>query len=202
MPKRIFIAIKIRPSDQLISVYDKLRQSLQTDRIKWVVIGNLHVTLKFLGDVGEQLLPEIIAVLKKVAKAYTPFEIKIKSIGKFSKKGHAKVIWLDIKDSGNNLASIATSLNNAYKLLGFNAGYKPFKAHLTLGRVKHIQNEHILNSFITNYSSQEIQKNTVEEIVIFESILKNRKNKYIPIDIIKLRPPLIINLRQDFHSFS
>lgn len=186
MSKRLFVAVKIKPSNQLISVFSKLQQNLQTDRIKWAVAENLHITLKFLGAVDDRLLPEIYAALKTAINNSKQFNICIKGIGKFSGKNHTKVIWLGVEDSENGLGSIATSLNDLFKQLGFKSDYKLFKPHLTLGRVKYIQDEHILEQLITDYSSFEIQKNTVEEIVLFESILKSREPIYLPLQRIKL----------------
>jgi 2'-5' RNA ligase len=186
MSKRLFVAVKIKPSNKLISVTSKLQQNLQTGRIKWVATENLHVTLKFLGEVNDKLLPEIFIVLKNAIKNTDRFNIQIKGFGKFSRKGHTKVIWLGVEDSENCLASLATNLNNLFKQLHFKSDYKLFKPHLTVGRVKHIQDEHILEQLITDYSSFEIQKNTVEEIILFESILKSREPIYLPLQRIKL----------------
>lgn len=131
MPKRLFVAIKIKPSTQLLHFYHELQENLQTEKIKWVSKHNLHVTLKFLGEINRQFLPEIHAGIKTAVEGLEPFEILIKGLGRFLKKKHARVIWLGIEDRGNILASTATALNKTFSSLGIEIEQKKYKPHFT-----------------------------------------------------------------------
>lgn len=189
MTKRLFVAFKIRPSSQLISVCQKLQLKLKNDRINWVALDNLHVTLKFLGETDDQLFPEIFNVLENVFNNFDRFRIIIKGIGRFSKRKHTKVIWLGIDDINNQLSLIADKLNHGLNLPigGFDPEQKTFKAHLTFGRVKYIQNEHVLSDFINAYSNLEFQEITIDEIILYESVLKSRGPVYNSLKKIKLK---------------
>lgn len=187
MVKRLFVAVKIVPSSQLISVFQKLRLKLKNDRIKWVDSGNLHLTLKFLGETDDQLLPEVFGVLENMRDNFNRFKIVIKGLGRFFKKGRTKVIWLDVDDLNNQLSIAANKLNQSLKSLGIEPEKKVFKAHLTLGRVKYIQNEDVLSDFIIAHSNQKFQEIIIDEIILYESILKNREPVYNSLKKVKLR---------------
>ncbi|MEN8121776.1 MAG: RNA 2',3'-cyclic phosphodiesterase [Bacteroidota bacterium] len=186
MGKRLFVAVKIRASNQLISVYKSLQEKLIIDRIKWVEYDNFHLTLKFLGDTDEQLLPEIISKIENLLKRFNQFKITLLGFGRFLKKKHTKVIWLGVEDPNKLLSLLAVKLNNNLKGLGFKIEQKEFKPHLTLGRVKYIQDEKILSDFIRFHSNKQYQEIIIDEIILFESILTSKGPIYNKLKIFKL----------------
>jgi len=187
MAKRLFVGVKIKPASQLNSAYQKLQSKLKDDRIKWVESDNFHLTLKFLGETNEQLLPEIFSELENMLTNFNSFKINIKGIGRFYRKKHSKVIWFGIDDPQNQLYLIAEKLNKNLKPFGFKPEQKTFKAHLTVGRVKYIQNEHVLNDFIDTYSNHVFQEIIVDEVILYERVLKIGGSVYNSLNKVKLK---------------
>jgi len=97
--KRIFAAVKIEPSKQLLELYDELKSSCKFDRINWVEPHNMHITLKFFGETEESIIGNIHKNLEGIAENYEPFEITLKNIGIFGSYYKPRVIWIGIEPS-------------------------------------------------------------------------------------------------------
>jgi len=186
MSKRLFIAVDISLSDDVVSLLAKLKQKLSRDNIKWVPTHNFHLTLKFLGDTEESLIPELISQMEIIAKQFTPFELTVKSLGTFSSAKFPKVIWLGIDDKENTLSSIASNLNKSLSALGFDEDKRTFKAHLTLARIKFINNPQILNNLVRSYRDTVFHRQVIEKLILYESILKPSGPVYKPLAEISL----------------
>ena len=185
MKKRLFIGVKIEASPELTSLTEKLKNIFGNSDITWVVAGNLHITLMFLGDVGSEMIPDIIHKLKTIEFSSFPFEATLENLGKFSKNRQTNVIWIGYKDEGQ-LENLAGKVNVKMLELGFKPDQRSFKAHLTLGRVKRKIDENLLNSLIHKYQNLQFQNFKVSEFILFESILKQEGPIYMQIDRIKL----------------
>lgn len=135
MGVRSFIALEIpAPVRTAVgSAIDSLGQSGAD--VKWVGRDNIHITLKFLGDVDEDRLPSIEAALAKKLTHYQPFYIRIIGIGSFPPGRHPRVIWAGIVESAV-LNSLQKDVEREMAAAGFPAEDRPFSAHLTIGRVR------------------------------------------------------------------
>jgi 2'-5' RNA ligase len=186
MSKRLFIAVHIPVLADIIELSQKLKQRLDKGRINWVPLHNFHLTLKFLGDADEVLIPEIVAIMQQVANEFEAFDVGIEGLGKFSSSGHAKVIWLGIEDTKEVLNALSIQLNNQLAGLGFKPETRPFRAHLTLARVKNIHNQSVLNNLIHTYSHTHFQNHKVKDIILYQSILKPSGPVYKPLITVPL----------------
>jgi RNA 2',3'-cyclic 3'-phosphodiesterase len=135
MDLRCFIAIGI-PEPIRKEIHDLLNilKKYDTD-IKWVVPENIHVTLKFLGDTAEGLLPGIVESLRTVASSLEPFYIKIYGTGLFPDKKFPRVIWIGIEHS-EMLMKLHADVDQSMSLLGYQKEGREFQPHLTLGRIR------------------------------------------------------------------
>ena len=159
---RTFLAIDL--DDDLKPKINKIiKEFKQIDtRIKYVELTNLHLTLKFFGEIdtaGLELLEEKIA---KVVSEFKPFNVKIKSCGAFPNNNHIKVIWVGIEDD-SIIKDLHDKLDKEFTKLGFDKD-KKFSTHLTIGRMKSAKNE--------EFSDVEIGEMTVNNIVLKKSTLK------------------------------
>lgn len=187
MPKRLFIAISIPVSHDIVDLNQKLKKKFSKERINWVTLQNFHLTLKFLGDTEDALIPEITNVLQHALKNYKSFEITIKGLGKFSSYGRAKVIWLGVEDTEKTLNKLFTLLNNQLAALGYKQERRFFKAHLTLARIKNIRNQSILDDLIQTYSLTCFQTHKVKDVTLYQSILKPSGPDYKSLTTIPLQ---------------
>lgn len=167
---RAFLAIDL--DDDLKPKINKIiKEFKQIDtRIKYVELTNLHLTLKFFGEIdtaGLELLEEKIA---KVVSEFKPFNVKIKSCGAFPNNNHIKVIWVGIDDD-SIIRDLHDKLDKEFTKLGFDKD-KKFSTHLTIGRMKSAKNKNQVKSTIEEFSDVEIGEMTVNNIVLKKSTLK------------------------------
>ncbi len=98
-------------------------------------MDQLHLTLKFLGDTEEGLVPEIVTAIREAASGIRPFEIRVRGTGAFPSLGRMNVIWVGV-EGAEPLARIAVALEASMEPLGFRRENRAWKAHVTVARVK------------------------------------------------------------------
>jgi 2'-5' RNA ligase len=183
--KRIFIAIKPEPGEKLSDIVSSLKSGLINEGIKWTSIDNIHITLAFLGDTDEKTIRKISSKLKESCEKSGNFEIIISGLGLFKNSRDPRVIWTGIEPS-EELTKLYNTIFNGLNESGVNMEKRPFRPHLTLGRIKHLKDQSVLKNLMDEYQKSEIQKVAVNEIIIYESILKPTGPFYKPITIIRL----------------
>lgn len=104
--------------------------------MRWVASENLHLTLKFLGDVSQEKIPEIKLVLQKAVKQYGVLRLNAKGLGCFPNAARPSVIWIGLDGDMERLKLLAEQVENGLFEIGFPAENRPFSPHLTIGRVK------------------------------------------------------------------
>ena len=103
--------------------------------LRWVRPEGIHLTLKFLGETGRHLLPDIEAGMKTASQAFDPFELRLAGLGTFGSRGRVRVLWAGIEGDLKTLSRLQASTNAAMGEIGFARETRPFSAHLTLARV-------------------------------------------------------------------
>jgi 2'-5' RNA ligase len=163
---RTFIAIEVpekirKEIDNVIT--DEKKRDLP---IKWVKYENLHITLKFLGEINENKKIEIAPALQEIANKVTPFNISLEGIGCFPTPKNPRVVWIGVKLGKENLCSIAQNVETALVGYGFKEE-KRFHPHLTIGRVKKLCS-------VNEILERQIMSDPflVNSIVLFKSTLK------------------------------
>lgn len=133
---RSFIAVDLSTEvlGRIDQVCRQLRQSLPGAPIRWVPVKNIHLTLKFLGDVSEGNLAPIYDVLKGEAKKLPGFEIQVGKLGAFPSTRRPRVIWVGVK-APVELAAIQHAIDIETARLGYASEEREFSPHLTLGRI-------------------------------------------------------------------
>jgi 2'-5' RNA ligase len=147
MTKRIFIAVKIDPDASLMKIFNTLRTGLKDERIKWTETRNLHITLSFLGDTETGRIGSIDGMLHNIAGSLEPFVISVRGAGLFRNIKDPRVIWLGIEPSAG-MENLVTAV-----------------------RIKGIRNMDVLRKLVTEYSAVEIQRQDINEVILYESIL-------------------------------
>ena len=137
---RTFIAIDLAPEIKkaLSLLVDELDKGYKN--IRWVRHEGMHLTLKFLGEIGKEKVPEIENVLKMISKKYDSFPLKFKGTGSFPPgMKNPRVLWVGIEEE-ETLTALQAHLEGELETLGFPRERRKFHAHLTLGRVKSLFN--------------------------------------------------------------
>jgi RNA 2',3'-cyclic 3'-phosphodiesterase len=133
--KRLFLAINFpfQFKRHLAELQKDLKPRI--GNVKWVEEDNLHITLKFLGEVPVNAVDEIKDAIKKGVESTDPFYLTLNRLGVFPNPQKVKVIWLGVEEGYKTLCNLFENIETQFVELGFNKeiGYKP---HLTLGRCR------------------------------------------------------------------
>lgn len=133
---RAFIAIHVPASLQ--HALADIRQACQDLPLplRWVQPTQLHLTLKFLGDIPEALIPDISRVMQSVATEHAPFNVPARGLGCFPTPARPRVLWMGLVDTQHALTSLQQHLDTALGGHGIPRESKPFHPHLTLARIR------------------------------------------------------------------
>ena len=133
---RTFIAIEL-PQEirEFLSLAQAQLKATGAD-IKWVEPQNIHLTLKFLGEIDKVKSEKIIKIIEEVAKDNNAFEIRISSFGAFPKINFPRVIWTGIDSGDKEARVIAKELEEKIEKIGIPKEVRPFSSHITLGRTR------------------------------------------------------------------
>ena len=183
--KRLFIALKIEAGENLLTMISSFRARLNKEQIKWTNTANIHITLAFLGDTGENAIKGIISMLAERCEGFGHFELVLKGSGYFRNIADPRIIWTGIEPS--------EKLNQLYRLiliglkdLSIKIEDRPFKPHLTIGRIKQLNDKESFLEVTEEFKDYAIQLVPVNEVILFESILLSSGPVYKPIVKVKL----------------
>ena len=164
---RAFIAIDL--PERIKSKIAELENDLKKCDLafRWVKPENLHLTLKFLGNIDQEQVSKIKEAIAKVSGKFAAFETSFNGFGFFPNERRPRVFFISI-DKEELLKSIATELEEELETLGFEKEGK-FKSHITLARIKDLRNIESLKAKIKN--TQLDEKFPTDTISFYKSIL-------------------------------
>jgi RNA 2',3'-cyclic 3'-phosphodiesterase len=183
--KRIFVAVKIEPGEILDSMISSLKSGLGNDSIKWTESSNIHITLVFLGNTEDDLVDKLSSKLKEQCEGLGKFEIVLRGAGVFKSMNDPRVLWAGIEPSPQ-LLQLNERIKSCINELNIKIEDRPFKPHLTIGRIKNVKNKETLKSLVYKYQNTEFQRIKVNDFILYESILLQRGPLYKEISIIDL----------------
>lgn len=180
---RAFIAVEVPVSQEL---EDFSRAVKDTGAfLKMVNLANVHITLKFLGDIDEKLVPEIEEIIKNAVSGIGPFTMKLKGSGAFPNLNRISVIWAGMENA-DALGEIARKIDSGLKPLGFQPEKRKFSPHVTVARVKSSKNKDKLVDIIKQFSNTEFGEVPVKRIILKKSVLTPQGPIYSDIVVIPL----------------
>jgi RNA 2',3'-cyclic 3'-phosphodiesterase len=184
---RCFVAVEI--PDELKILIDEYISSLRkiSPDIKWIKANNLHITLKFLGEIPKDLLSKIQKELLGISNVVKPFAMSIGDAGFFPNQFKPRVIWLGMQnDNNNSLFKIHKWIDEKLENLGFEKEKRRFSPHLTLGRIKVAGNFKLLTEYINHYKFHKYKFN-VSDVILMKSLLKPSGAEYSKINVYSLK---------------
>lgn len=186
--KRIFIAVRIIPEQKLLEVFSSFKNMLAKDSVKWTEISNIHLTLEFLGDTDDDKITVLSAMLKEKCSSFAHFSFNLKGSGIFKSIRDPRTIWMGV-DLSERLQDLKKNIQTGLADAGFKTGDKPFSPHLTLGRIRYLRTPDSLMKVLEMYKDTFIQTVGVNEVILYQSILKPSGPLYIPLGIFPLTHP-------------
>jgi 2'-5' RNA ligase len=133
---RLFIAAEL-PSEvktELVAAQERLRRSSLP--VKWVAPEALHLTLRFLGDTNVELIADLGAAIGTALRRHAAMQLRLSGVGAFPNEHRPSVVWAGIGGAVAALGLAQADIEAAISALGIAPETKPFRAHLTLGRVR------------------------------------------------------------------
>ena len=172
---RCFIAIDI-PEDVRAALADLQKElagrvDIHKGDVKWTEPEGMHLTLKFLGEVPEAVIPRIADAVREIAADWGPFRIGVGGIGAFPSLRRPRVVWAGVHLGSAALIELAGAVEDALIALEFPQDERPFSAHLTLGRVKSPDDAGALPSLLRAHADDRFGEMTLTELVVFRSDL-------------------------------
>jgi 2'-5' RNA ligase len=168
--KRIFIGLKVDPGEILMEMISAFKTGLATEPIKWTDTANIHITLVFLGNTEEERIPQLRSMLKEICGGRGRFDLTLKGAGVFRNMNDPRILWTGI-GSSQKLLQLNEAITAGLIDLGFEIEDRPYKPHLTLGRIKRINEKEAFSRLIEKYCDTAIQTVNVNEVIMFESVL-------------------------------
>jgi len=183
---RTFVAIELplkikEEVEKAIAPFKKLNLD-----ISWVKTANLHLTMRFLGEVDEKRIEDIITALEKALEEKEGFELDFESFGVFPDFRRPRVVWIGIEKGKENLIGLQRIIEQELSKLDFPEEKRGFSPHLTIGRVKSPKGIERLTEQIksVNFKTCPIQ---VGEVVLMKSQLHPQGAIYTPLEKFKLK---------------
>jgi 2'-5' RNA ligase len=140
--------------------------------VRWVRPGSIHLTLKFLGDIDQNTVGPISRALSAAVAGWRPLTLGVGGVGVFPGIKRPRVIWAGLREDTPGLLRLQASVEAGLETVGFAREQRPFKAHLTLGRVKgRIAPAQLLEA-VEAFSDFRTGQFEVDGVTLFKSDLK------------------------------
>jgi len=170
---RTFVAVEI--GEAIRRAAAKLIEELRTASadVTWVAPHNMHLTVKFLGDVAAERIPQISATVAEAVAGVRAFDLEVRGVGAFPNVPRPRTIWIGTGAGEAQLAEVAEGLESALAKLGFAREGREFRGHLTLGRIRHPGPAlATLSQMLHERAGLEFGQTTIREVVVFSSQLE------------------------------
>jgi len=187
---RLFIAVEISPAVATATLHlvDDLRvkaaRLAPLSRITWITPERLHVTVRFIGHVGDEKAEAIAAALRTPI-GVKPFELIVSGAGAFPPRGAPRVIWAGLTTGSDRLAGVERIVSDRLDVLEVHREDRPFNPHLTLGRIRDARGLRTA-ALLEGLHDVVLGSTPVDAITLFESRLSPKGPTYVPILSVRL----------------
>ncbi len=171
-PMRLFLAVPIDKKilDALAGAVDRLRESRAP--VRWVRPEGMHLTLKFLGETGEERVAPLVEAVSSVTRGFVPFPISVTGAGGYPNLKRPRVLWAGIIENSGTLFRLADGIEDAAEKLGWEREKRKFSPHITIGRVKGNINIARLTTAMERIREEHWGDQEVGEVVLYSSKLQ------------------------------
>ena len=179
---RIFCAVELSDAvrEQLKEHVEQLREAVSDAAASWTRVENIHLTLKFFGNVAIDRIQTISNAASRTVKEFAPFPIGIGKTGVFPKPSRAQVLWIGVSDPSGKLSELQQRLEDECAKEGFAKEDRAYHPHLTIARLRgpggarRLADTHLQMQF----EPAEINLN---ELIVFRSELSSKGSRYTAI---------------------
>ena len=182
---RLFIAITLSQSlrDHLTGIQDSLASA--REELRFTSPENLHLTLKFLGEVPDAKISQVLEILRKAGSECSCFTMALFETGCFPERGGVRIVWAGLKEDTGVLANCATLLEDEYQSLGFEKESRAFSPHITIARVRKNSSPRNLREIVSGLKPKRIEQH-VTHLSLMRSVLQKSGASYELIEEVEL----------------
>jgi 2'-5' RNA ligase len=187
---RVFCAVELASEirTKLEEHIEQLRGQVPDVAASWSRVENIHLTLKFFGNVARDRIAAISAAASKTVNEFPAFEIEIGSTGVFPRPSRAQVLWIGVNDPSSQLSALQQRLENECEAAGFPKEDRAYRPHLTIARLRRAEGARRLAE--THLGLQfKLLPLKVSELVVFRSELSSKGSKYTALSRHQLSHP-------------
>jgi len=169
---RAFLAIE--PPEDILQSLSRLQEKLKREiggRISWTKPQGQHLTLKFFGDISAEDVNNICTAVKNRIASGSSLNLKIEKLGVFPDARRPRVLWCGVTGDGEKLSVLQKKLEADFEGIGFPAENRPFRLHLTLGRIKEPHGLTGISEALTKHNAFAAGKFECKELILFQSKL-------------------------------
>jgi 2'-5' RNA ligase len=179
---RVFCAIEIPEKiRQRISQHaQQLHEALPDVQASWTNPDNIHLTLKFFGNISQQQILGASEAATQAVDGFGPFNIKVEGAGSFPPRGPAKVLWIGISDTTGKLIQLQQRFESECEREGFSKEARTFHPHLTVARLRTARGARTLAE---QHKQLEFESGdvSVSSLILFRSELSSKGSTYTPL---------------------
>jgi 2'-5' RNA ligase len=183
MSTRSFIALNLdEPIRQaLTQAADQIGQP-PGSKVNWTAPENLHVTVKFLGEVHDAILPDICRIAREAVETVEPFTFSVSGVLTIPPQGpRPRMFWAGVEDPDGRIATIFHSIEEGLATLGFGRDRRPFRAHVTMARIRRVGDPAAIHQLAADRSALVFGESNAESLTVFGSELTPRGPVYTPL---------------------
>ena len=184
---RTFIAVGISSEvrERIARIQAEFRKG--DPDVKWVKPENVHITLKFLGEVSEDKLPAVIEKTRLAVTRISNFRVHLSELGSFPNLKSPRVVWVGVSEGKEELRNLNKKIEENLSYLGFAKEKREFSVHLTIGRVRSPRGKEKLVKKIEEMESSDVGEFSVDKVLVMESQLSSRGPTYRIIEEVNLK---------------
>lgn len=175
---RLFVAVD--PDDAVRGAIAAALEALRplAPNARWAKAEGMHLTLAFLGEVGDASVPAVRRAVEEAAKASAPLRLCAKGGGSFGSRAHPRVLWVGLEGDVSGLAALKASLDAALVPAGYVPDPRPFSPHLTLARSRMPRGDRDLALCAADLATADLGSFTSDELILYRSHLSPKGSRY------------------------
>ena len=172
---RAFLAVE--PPESILQTVIRLQEKLRREisgRVSWTRQGGQHLTLKFFGDISAFDITQISQAVQSRTASGWAFHLKIEKLGVFPDARKPRVLWLGTSGDTQKLIALQNQLEADFATIGFPGEDRPFRAHLTLARIKDPREVAGVSDALAKHATFLAGEFDARELILFQSQLTPR----------------------------
>jgi 2'-5' RNA ligase len=189
---RTFVALALGPEqiEALRQVQVSLQDHPTAELVRWTRPDQIHLTLRFLGNVVREIIPEVEKRLRLACAGSAPFTLRLGGLGCFPHRRAPRVIWVGLEGALDSLSQLQRAVANALADVGDHREEKAFHPHLTLGRLRNARREELADfgEGLMRHQVPDLGSWTVQEVRLMRSELDASGARHTSLLRVPLQP--------------